>query len=106
MKENGKDKKNNFQQWQVVIFLVAYLVISATYQAVYPYFVYWPTYLSQEIVLDACYAMQMRLPVSIPILSPIQSEQAKQVTFWVWKIDAACNDEAEISFSINKNALT
>jgi hypothetical protein len=49
--------------------------------------------------------MQVRYPLSVPILYASQGGQAKQITFWVWKTDDACADEAELSFSSSEDIV-
>jgi len=102
-KEQGNKAK--IFQWRFVAFLIGYVLVSVAYQVLYPYFSYWPTSVTNEIVLDSCYSMRARFPLSVPILYASQGSQAKQITFWVWKTDAACADEAELSFSSTQDII-
>lgn len=95
----------SFEKWWFVIFLAGYAMISVGFQVLYPYFSYWPTFVTNEIVLDPCYSMRVRFPLSVPILYASQGSQAKQVTFWVWQTSDSCIDEVMISFSSSQDII-
>ncbi len=99
MEKREQGNKAKVFQWWFVAALIGYVLASVAFQVLYPYLSYWPTSVTNEIVLNSCYSMRARTPLSVPILYASQSSQAKQVTLWVWKTDDTCADEAELSFS-------
>jgi hypothetical protein len=92
-------------QWGFVIFLAGYALASVVFQVLYPYFSYWPTSVTNEITLDACHSMRMRVPLSVPILYASQGDQAKQITLWVWQTSPSCVPEVKISFSSSEDII-
>ena len=105
MEKREQRKGAKLFQWGFVAFLFGYVLVSVAYQVLYPYFSYWPTSVTNEIALDSCYSMRVRVPLSVPILYASQGSQAKQITFWVWQTDDTCADEAELSFSSTQDII-